>query len=577
MYNLVIQPLMCNLYLPNRYQSWSLFLLLWIFAPSLFGQNIENITKEKPVKLSGSLSLGSWYNHTTGINDRREPFSWYITGAPTVTLYGIVLPFSFTISEQQRYFSQPFNQFGVSPYYKWITLHAGYRSMYFSDYSYAGEIFLGAGVELNPGKFRFSAMYGRMRKAVEEVTDTTLQIPNLPPSYKRIAYGMKVGVGSATNFVDFILFKAIDDSASLKKRPVKSVIAPAANFVTGIKAGFLLLKHVSLGFDVSASALTRDLSLPDLGENASDISRKFDKTLPVNGSTVLLTAGNAFIGYASRHFGLRFKVRRIDPGYQSLGITYIQSDLIDYTLIPTFNLFKGKIRLNSSVGLRKDNLLGNKSAQTTRTIGSANLNIIPSNTYGFTLNYANYGTTQQSGLIQLNDSIQVSMVNETFGGTFRLTGVTEKRVSAFVIFGNFNRLQDRNEFTSSLTESESWVGNVNYSLSFVKAALNFSLSYTASFFTTAMRDILSTGPVIGVNKTFKENKFSMGTSLNYQARTVDNKNDGSVTQLNLNSRYTFLKKHSLSLDILVTNNTSSNISSYTFNEQRITFRYEYTF
>jgi hypothetical protein len=554
------------------------YLIGIVFIPAITrGQDIENIAKEKPVSLSGSLSLGSWYSHTSGIQDRRSPFSWYITGAPTLSVYGIMFPFSFTISEQQRYYSQPFNQFGVSPYYKWITLHGGYRSMYLSDYSYAGEIFLGGGIELNPGKFRFSALYGRLRKATEETTDTSLQVPNLPPTYKRMAYGVKIGVGSGVNYVDLIIFKAFDDSSSLAIKPSDITFTPADNLVVGIKSGFLLFKRITLGFDVSASALTRDLTLPDIEGNIPDELKKFDKALVVNGSTVLLTAGNASIGYTMRSFGIQFKVRRIDPGYQSLGITYVQSDLIDYTLIPSFNLLKGKIRLNASLGLRKDDLLGNKTAQTTRTIGSVNLNVNPSQKFGFTLNYANYGTTQQSGQLQLNDSIQVSMVNETYGGTFRLTGVNDRIVSSFVLFGNYNRLQDRNEFTSNFTESDSWVTNANYSLSLVKITLTVNASYSVSHFSTALQTVFSNGPVVGINKSFIDNKINLGANFNYQSRKVNDAKDGSVTQFNMNFRYAFFKKHSLSLDLLVTNNTSSNISSYTFNEQRITFRYGYTF
>jgi len=52
----------------------------------------------------------------------RKPFTWMLTGSPTLSVYGITLPFSFTISEQQRNFRQPFNKFGVSPYYKWAKL-----------------------------------------------------------------------------------------------------------------------------------------------------------------------------------------------------------------------------------------------------------------------------------------------------------------------------------------------------------------------------------------------------------------------------------------------------------------------
>jgi len=79
---------------------------------------------------------------------------WYLQGSPVITVYGIVLPFSFRLSEQQRDFRQPFNQFGVSPYYKWAKLHLGYRSHNWSTYALAGHSITGVGLELTPGKFQ---------------------------------------------------------------------------------------------------------------------------------------------------------------------------------------------------------------------------------------------------------------------------------------------------------------------------------------------------------------------------------------------------------------------------------------
>src|SRR5690606_30555610 len=105
---------------------------------------------------------GMWYYGTSGIASRRQPFSWYITGAPVVSIYGISFPFSMTVSEQERRYAQPFNRYGVSPRYKWLTLHAGYRNVRFSDFTLAGVNMLGGGVEINPGIFRFGAMAGRI-------------------------------------------------------------------------------------------------------------------------------------------------------------------------------------------------------------------------------------------------------------------------------------------------------------------------------------------------------------------------------------------------------------------------------
>lgn len=542
----------------------------------LHSQDLEQIGEEKPVTFSGNLNVGTWIYGSNGIENRRTPFSWYISGSPTISIYNLTLPFSFTISEQQRYFSQPFNRFGVSPYYKWVTLHAGYRNMYFSDYTLAGEVFLGGGVELNPGKFRFAAMYGRFRRAVEEVTDTSLNIPNLPASYKRTGYGMKVGFGSNSSFVDFVFFKAADDSTSLQQRPVSTPVRPMDNLVVGIRSNILIARRVTLNFDISGSALTLDTKTIDDFEIPDELAR-YQNIVTINQSTVFKTAGHAALQYRGDDFGLQFRVKRIDPGYQSLGIYYIQSDLIDYTLSPDLRLFKGKLYLKSSFGIRKDNLNNIKPAETRRTIGSAAVNFNPTTKFGMSLNYANYGTSQASGLIQLNDSIRMSVVNTTYGGNVRFTNVNERFVSSFIIMTNYNQFEDENQYTKEFTESSSVIGNASYNFSIVKTGTSFNISYNVSNFSNNFNDVFSHGPVAGVSMQFLEKKLTTGINLNYQNRRVGEESDGGIFQASMRFSYRIKKKHTFNLDGFYTKNNSGNVSSFTYNEQRLSLRYGYTF
>ena len=142
------------------------------------GQTID--TKAKPFQISGVLGGSMSYNHMSGISQRRQPYGYRLFGSVNIKLYGWSFPFSVAISQQGSSFSQPFSLYGVSPQYKWVKLHVGYRNMRFSEFTLGGVTFLGGGVELTPKKFRFSAMYGRLRKAVE-YPKNQFEIPyNLP-------------------------------------------------------------------------------------------------------------------------------------------------------------------------------------------------------------------------------------------------------------------------------------------------------------------------------------------------------------------------------------------------------------
>src|SRR5689334_20763279 len=168
----------------NKHFTFSIITsLLLIATMSLRAQQVEKMIDAKPVVVSGSFDATAIFYQANGITDRYLPFNYVISGTPVISFYGWQIPFSIIIGKQQSSFTQPFNQFGMSPSYKWITIHAGYRNLNFSPFTLAGYTFLGGGVELTPGKFRFAAMYGQFNKATSFDTAQSLYFSNF--SYRR--------------------------------------------------------------------------------------------------------------------------------------------------------------------------------------------------------------------------------------------------------------------------------------------------------------------------------------------------------------------------------------------------------
>ena len=130
-----------------------------------YSQDLSTIKNEKPFAISGRIDARTIMYSSSGIDGRRSPFTYILSGAPTLSFYGITVPITFTISEQERNFSQPFNQIGLSPTYKWLTLHGGYRNVRFSPYTLAGHTVLGGGAELRPGKWEIGFMTGRLNRS----------------------------------------------------------------------------------------------------------------------------------------------------------------------------------------------------------------------------------------------------------------------------------------------------------------------------------------------------------------------------------------------------------------------------
>lgn len=207
-------------------------------------QNIESIGKEKPLSISGGVSLSQIFYGVSGIESRRDPYTYFASGNVNFSLYGWSVPVSFSISNQNTSFQQPFNQYSLHPTYKFVTAHIGYASMSYSPYTVSGHIFLGAGIDVVPeGKWKFSGLYGRFLKAVELTSDST---GINTPAYERMGYGFKASYGSGGNQVDIILFHGEDDINSINPLPDSIEVRPEENIVASIGASKILLKTLFL-------------------------------------------------------------------------------------------------------------------------------------------------------------------------------------------------------------------------------------------------------------------------------------------------------------------------------------------
>lgn len=125
-------------------------MLLFIYGVAN-AQDITTIPKQKIFSVSGSIGASGQYYQSDEMIPSRPRFAWAINGSLTPAIYGFSFPLSFVITQSTRSYSYPvFSQFGITPSYKWIKLYLGYRSMRFSQFTFDGQTFLGAGLELTP-------------------------------------------------------------------------------------------------------------------------------------------------------------------------------------------------------------------------------------------------------------------------------------------------------------------------------------------------------------------------------------------------------------------------------------------
>nr|WP_121273793.1 hypothetical protein [Pedobacter schmidteae] len=533
-------------------------------AADLVAQDIEQLVKQKPFSINGTLGLGIGTYNSSGIPARQRAFSYLFNGSPTISIYGVSFPFSVVVSDQQRGFTQPFNQYGISPTYKWITIHAGWQSIQWSPYTLAGYNFLGGGVELNPGKLRLGFIYGRFNKAIEEDPNLVSAFSQTP-AYRRMGYSAKVGFGTERNHMDLIMLKGKDQISSLQNRPSSFNLTPAENLVLGISGKFTFFKHFIFDIEASGSLYTRDM-LADSVKNLKLEKAEFIKDLiTLNASTQLLSAGHASLGYQGKSYNLLLKYKRVDPDFKSMGAYYFENDVQNYTLEGGVKLLQGQMQVNGAFGLQNDNILHDKAYQSNRKIGSVNVSYNKP-AYGFDVRYSNYGVTQDRGLNPIVDTLRVAKTNHNINAMLRYTIADTLISHSFVLSGNIQSLVDLNRFTSAQSESNSKTANLSYQLGFPKKGLNFNAGINYTVADIYLGHTVFFGPSVSVGKDFFEGKLALSTAISFQQQKNNNKDAGNILNSNINGSYRFTKRNAANLSINYLKSNTKDITLSSFNE-----------
>ena len=548
--------------------------MLSFFAAN--AQDVGNLVQQKPFAISGVLSVGLGTYSSDGITPRERGFSYLFSGSPTVSIYGVSFPFSVVVSDQQRGFRQPFNQYGISPTYKWVTVHAGWQSIAWSPFTLAGYNFLGGGVELNPGKLRLGFIYGRFNKAIEPNPNQSSAFFQTP-AYKRTGYAARVGYGTYRNHLDFTFLSAKDDSTSLINKPTAPGLTPASNIVLGISSKLTFFKHFDWSFDVAGSLYTRNLASDTLG--SLDLEKaKFIKTLiRINSSTQFLTAAETHFGYQNKNYNIALMYRRIDPDYKSMGAYYFETDVANYTVNGSITLLQNKVRLNGSLGFQNDNLRHDRTATSHRDISSLG---VAYNTpaYGAEIHYSNYGITQDRGLNPLIDTFRVARTNYNFNGLLRYTLSKDSLLShSFFLIGSLQSLVDLNHFTSLQNQTNSKTANLSYQLGFLKTGLSINANYSYTVADLPAIHTVLTGPTFGVNKLLNKGKLNLSANISYQQQQNNNKNAGSVINGILNGSYQLSRRDAVNLSFIYLKSNSKDATLPSFNEQRTVFNLTHAF
>ena len=540
----------CNL-------STKLFALAAFALASLtaMSQNLEEIGKEDPVKITGGASLNQIFYTARGIETRRDPYTYYGSGNINFSLYGWNVPLSFSFSNQNTSFQQPFNRYSLHPTYKWITGHFGYTSMSFSPYTVNGHIFLGAGIDVAPeGKWRASALYGRFLKAVEP--DSTSENV-ITPSFQRMGYGVKISYADAGDFVDLMLFGARDDVNSIQYVPEDEGILPEQNLVVSVATGKTLFSHFLLKAELATSALTRDIRAPENNHTHLLTRIGYDSRI----SSSYYNAFKTSFSYQANAYSIGAGYERVDPQYRTLGAYYFNNDLENITLNGTTTILQGKVNIAVNAGTQRDNLDGTKVSTMRRFVGSANIGYAPSQKLNFSASYSSFQTYTniRSQFVDINqltpydnlDTLNFTQIsqNATLTAVY-MFGKNEKKRQSLNGNFTFQNAADKQGDVPQNSGMQFYNMNTAYSINMVPQNMTVSVSFNGTLNKSPQVESQTYGPTVAVTQSFLDKKLRTTGALSVNQSRSNGNLLTTIMNARLNGSFAVKKKHNINLSLV---------------------------
>jgi len=531
--------------------STSLVLALLALA-SVHTYAQELSLEAEPFTLGGSISARTVAYTASGIGARRSPLSYVLTGSITPQLYGIALPLSFTLTEQDRSSSQPLNQFGLTARHEWIALHGGYRNPSYSQYTLAGHQLLGAGVDLTPGALRLSFAAGEFQRAV--ANDTLSSFP-IQPAFRRTGWAAKLGVETSEYSIYSTFLSASDDSTTLSQALAASV-TPAENVALSFGLGMSPTDGLRIEAEWAASAYTRDVrSKPMVIQDAS-LRSIAESILEPRLSTSLYQALRATVALRRPDWGVNASYSRIDPDFRSMGAYAMNTDQEVITVAPSLNLSQQNVRLGMQLSVVTDNLQNKKWFTTERLQPMLSVSWMPSTTFGVDVQMGDVITTQASGTREVTDSVALNNRNPMLTLSPRLSFIDPALVQMVSATFVSQWYIDNNPSTRQFSEYSVVTANTNYSATFVAEQLSLGVGGFVTHFSGQQGVNTSGGFSANASKALPKHQLTVGATTALGL-------GGSTTTITggVNGTYAPWPRHSIQASLAITSATFTELTA----------------
>lgn len=521
-----------------------ILIIISIIVSEAYAQDISNLSKKNLFKVSGSFAaLGTVYN-VAGIEARRDPFFWQLNASLNISAANVAIPLTLRLTQQERSFTQPFNQYGLSPKYKAFTVHLGYRSMKFSEFSLSGNQFMGIGIEIAPQDAFVSGklLIGRFARAVDGYYQDGTVIGS--PSYERWGYGSQVTLGKKNNNLGFQFFKAKDDANSIQNFTNDATVKPGDNLVFGVTTHQKITKKLTLDAEIDWSAYTADTRVPETVIEGYSYLNNLGSLLYANTTSTFNKAMYANLKYKKKKLGLKLKYRRIDPEYKTMGSVYLNNDFEDITAGASYQFFDKKLNTNVSGGFQRNNLNEDKVSEMARLISSVGVNYTPNQTWNFSSTFSNFNSQSQMTLVNSFDTIRYAQVTKNAGVQIARNTIKNSNRIGVTTGLNFQNAKINGE-----TNTVFYNAQLGFRYGVTKTKTNFGINISANKNIAQGIETTAIGPSLSVGKVIHKNKISLSYAASFLKSYTANFSDGYIINNKLSAKYKIDKHHSLMSNI----------------------------
>ena len=520
--------------------------------------DFSNIKNAKKLTITGGLNLNNLYNSYLPVN--AQQYSYFINGSVNFNILGLIdIPLNINYSNRQFSYSQAysFNQFSITPKYKWITGYFGTTAMTFSPYTLNGHQFSGVGFELVPGKWQISTMVGRL---IKKTTDTT---------YNRMGYGLKVQFNQGKFRVGINFLHAADNPASITANQLQiNGLRPQKNVVLGFEGGLMLPKIAQLDLEYSNSLIADNSGLASVSQSGV-ASLFFEGNGYVKSVSAIKAKLSKALFNAQTTVGLGYE--RVDPGYTTFGGYFFTDDFESYTVNLAQRLWGNKISFSANVGTQHD-LLDTKASGQDRLVVATNLVFTPNEKFNANISFSTFkGYTyirnlikevqRASSLIPI-DTLNYTQINRNFSTNVSYNFIqTETKVQGISLNASvMNAANKQGEIIRQGQASLVYNAQVTYNMGWPAKKLNINVGYNYNLNAIGKNDVLVHGPTLIVQKSLLKEKLQIGLSVNAlrsENRSTQSPGISSILNANFNASYGISKKSKIVTSVLLLNNSDN--------------------